>query len=288
MAKKISVLVSGATGKQGGALARALLAHKQAVYALTRKPDSRGAREIERLGARIITGDFDDQASIVKAARGIDTFFVMSTSFEKGPEAEAKQGIAVLDAAKAAGVKHIVYTSVASADKETGIPHFESKYKIETHLRSLGIPFSIIAPVSFFENILSPMSIPNLKKNIYAGIGNKRMQMIAVENIGEFAGFVIENIQEFAGKRIDIAGDEISGNEVAEILTHTTGRRISFIEQSIEEIGRVSRDLAKMYDWINEHGYSADIKGLRERYPRIAWLHFADWAEKQDWKMLLS
>jgi uncharacterized protein YbjT (DUF2867 family) len=288
MNKRISVLVSGATGKQGGALARTLLGNGHTVYAMTRKRSSQAAYDLEKLGAHIIPGDFDDPMELEKHARGLEVFFLMGTFLEKGPDAETKQGIAALDAVKKAGVKHIVYTSVAGANQPTGIPHFDSKLKVEQHLATLGIPYSIIAPVYFFENIISPMSLPALKERIFSfGLpASKKLQMIAVENIGAFAAHVIENRDKFAGTRTELASDELSGPEIAGILVKASGIGISFVRQQIEEIRKFSADYAKMTEWFIEKGYTVNIPLLRDKYPEIGWLGFGEWAGKQNWNMI--
>jgi uncharacterized protein YbjT (DUF2867 family) len=290
MNKRLSVLVSGATGKQGGALARTLIASKHTVYALTRQPSSKAGQELQKLGARLINADFDDPQSITKAARGIDAFFLMSTSYEKGAEVEKKQAIDAATAAKTVGIKHLVYTSVASADRNTGIPHFDSKHQVETYIRSLGMPYTIIAPVYFFENNISPWSIPSLKNGIlqFALPPEKKMQMVACENIGEFAAHVIENRDTFVGSRIELASDELTGPEIAQAIATYSKKQVSYERQSIEDVRKMSEDFAKMYSWMIEEGYSVDIQGLCKKYPEIGWLSFSEWARKQNWRIMES
>ncbi len=144
-----NVLVTGATGQQGGAVARALLSRRHRVKALTRNPDSDAARRLASAGAEIVAGDLADTTSLAKAAGAVDTMFLMGSNVSAGAEEEARQGILAADAAKAAGVGHLIYSSVAGANKKTGIPHFESKYRVESHLAGLGIPVTISAPVAF-------------------------------------------------------------------------------------------------------------------------------------------
>ena len=124
------VLVTGATGNQGGAVVRALLKQEHQVRALTRNPASPAAQRLAEQGVEIAIGDFTDHDSLVRAARSVDAIYAMTTPFEQGVEKETAQGIAMTNAAKAAGVGHLVYSSVASADRATGIPHFDSKYAV--------------------------------------------------------------------------------------------------------------------------------------------------------------
>ena len=131
MSDRMSVLVGGATGQQGGALARLLLEKGHRVIGLTRNPNSEAATGLKELGAEITAGSFDDRTSVERAMSGVDAVFTISTSFETGTESEIRNGIAVADAVSSAGVGHLVYSSVGSADRNTGIPHFESKYKVE-------------------------------------------------------------------------------------------------------------------------------------------------------------
>jgi uncharacterized protein YbjT (DUF2867 family) len=120
------------------------------------------------LGVDLVTGDLGDTASVLKAAGGIDTMYLMGNSNEAGAEEETRQGIVAAEAAKNAGVGHLIYSSVADANKKTGIPHFESKYLVEMHITDLGIPYTISAPASFMENIVAAWSIGALRQGTYA------------------------------------------------------------------------------------------------------------------------
>src|SRR6266581_9652403 len=117
MSGKLNVLVTGATGKQGGHLVRELLARGHSIRALTRKPESPAAAALAARGVTIVSGDFDDQGSLERAARGVDTVFAMSTPFESGAKTETREGVNIVRAASAVGVPHLVYASVAGADR---------------------------------------------------------------------------------------------------------------------------------------------------------------------------
>ena len=130
MTKRRSVLVTGATGKQGGAVARQLIGKGHHVRALTRDPSKPAAQALAGLGAELAVGNLDDRASLERAIDGVDAVFAVATPFEEGTQAETQQGINVADAAIAAGVQ-LVYSSVANADRQTGIPHFDSKFAVE-------------------------------------------------------------------------------------------------------------------------------------------------------------
>jgi uncharacterized protein YbjT (DUF2867 family) len=288
MSTKRSVLVAGATGQQGGAVARALLSRGHRVRALTRKPDSDPARQLASAGADIVTGDLGDTASVLKAASGVGTVFLMGNVNEVGTEEETRQGIIAAEAAKDAGVGHSIYSSVADANKKTGIPHFESKYLVEKHVAGLGIPYTISAPASFMENIVAPWSIDALRRGTYAFPmpPQRVIQLVALADIGAFVAALIERRDQVFGKRFDLAGDELSGEEQVKILSHAIGRPISYQEIPIAAARQQSEDVALMFEWFDRVGADADIASLRRDFSEVRWHSFADWAREFDWSVL--
>jgi uncharacterized protein YbjT (DUF2867 family) len=286
MSNSLSVLVCGATGKQGGTLARRLLEKGHSVRAFVRRPDSSAAKELERLGAELAEGDFEDPTTIRNAARGMDAVFVVATPFEAGMDTEIRHGTAAADAAKDAGVSHLVYSSVAGADQDTGIPHFDSKREVEKHIEGLGVPYTIVAPVYFMENLLAPWTLPELEEGRLpmALPASRPLQQITLSDIAGFAAVVLENREEFVGRRVDIASDELTGEEVAEILTRATGREIEYVELPLEQVREtMGEDGARMFEWFDQTGYSAAIDVLRQEHPEVGWHTFEEWARTQDW-----
>ncbi len=283
-----NVLVTGATGQQGGAVARALLSRRHRVKALTRNPDSDAARRLASAGAEIVAGDLADTTSLAKAAGAVDTMFLMGSNVSAGAEEEARQGILAADAAKAAGVGHLIYSSVADANKKTGIPHFESKYRVESHLAGLGIPVTISAPVAFMENAVSPWSLGGLRQGTHAfAMPPKRvLQLVALADIGAFVAALVERREQVFGKRFDFAGDELSGEEQAKILSQAIGRPITYQEIPIAVIRKQSEDIALMSEWFDRVGYDVDIAALQTNFPEVRWHSFADWAREFDWSVL--
>jgi uncharacterized protein YbjT (DUF2867 family) len=288
MMSTIKILVTGATGQQGGALARLLLKRGHSVRAITRNPTSENASRLQHSGAELFKGDFNDPASLKKAALGMDAVFAMGTPYEEGPEAEIRHGINITNATKEADVPYLLYNSISDTDRKTGIPHFDSKHKIERHIASLGVPYTIVAPVYFFENFLSPLILPYLQQgHVAMGISpNTKLQSIAVANIASFDTFVLENKDKFLGTRINIASDELSGKEYAEVIARASGKRIGYFQNPLEEIRKFSEDLALMEEWFEKVGYSVDIDALRRKYPEVGWMRFEEWANSQDWRVL--
>jgi len=289
-AKRKVVLVTGITGQQGGHVARRLLQRGHRVRALVRKPQSPRLEEFRTQEVEFVEGDFEDSDAIGRAARGVDAMFLMGTSFEGGPEAETRQGIAAVDAARSAGVPWLVYSSVGSANQRTGIPHFDSKFAVEEYLRRSGVPFAISAPTSFMENVRAPFQLPVLRQGRFAtGASRGRaIQMVALDDLSAFVTHVLESPSEFAGKRIDVASDSLNGEEEARILSEVSGRTIEYQQIPIEVLRKQNPDLAKMFEWFERGGYTADIDGLRRQYPELGWQRFREWAARQDLPRLLS
>ncbi len=289
MAKQLEVLVTGATGKQGGAVARLLLDKGHKVRALTRNAESAAAKALAQRGARLFTGSLDDRGSIDRAVQGVDAVFSMSTPFEAGMSAETRQGVTVADAAKAAGV-HLVYTSVGSADRNTGIPHFDSKYEVEKHIAKIGAKATVIAPVYFMDNAVA-FSREQLKQGVYATplTPNRKLAQIAVSDIAAAAVAVLEHGDRYLGKRFDIGGDEVSGNDAVDILSRVTGKKFNYFQVPMDMIRqRMGEDGAKMYEWFERVGYTLDRKALRDAFPEVQWQSFEQWARAQDWKSIFG
>ena len=193
-----------------------------------------------------------------------------------------------MNALNFAGVGHIVFSSVGSAEEKTGIAHFDGKYQIEKHLATLSMPSSILAPVYFMENLLAPWGIPGLKEGtLAAGMpGDRVLQQIAVKNIGDFAAALIERGEAVYGKRFDIAGDELTNEEVVAKVSKAADRTISYQGFPAEGLREQSADMADMFNWFNDVGYSADIAALRKEFSDVAWLSYSDWLAMQDWSIL--
>jgi uncharacterized protein YbjT (DUF2867 family) len=284
------VLVTGATGKQGGALGRLLLRRGHRVRAFTRKPDGPAAGDLKKLGAEVVAGDLGDRASIERAAKGVDVAYIVATPYEQGPAAEGRFAKTALDAARAAGVPYLVYSSVSDADRKTGIPHFDSKFEVEEHLKGLGVEYSIVAPVFFSDNLFSPWMAGGLSKGVLATgvLPDRRLQSISVPEIAEFTALAIENPRTFRGKRTNIASDELTPVEMARSIAEAAHAKVTYVPIPIAQVRQQSEDTAKMYDWFNRVGYSVDIARLKREHPQVHWRSFREWAAAQDWSPVFS
>lgn len=273
------VLVTGATGQQGGATAHQLLTRGWPVRALTRDQNSPAAQALAEAGAEIVQGDLDDRASLDRALDGAYGVFSVQTP-ALGVDVEERQGKALADAAQAARTQHVVYSSVGGAERDTAIPHFESKWQIEKHLRSIGVPTSVIRPVYFMDNL--NWQRPQILDGTLTSMGldpDKPLQMIAAADIGVFAALAFENPQEYLGQAMEIAGDELTEAQIAAAFAKAIGRSVDLVPP----VGPpASADMARMIEWFNESGYEADIPALRRRHPGL--MTFEIWLRKNGWE----
>ncbi len=287
---KLEVLVIGSTGRQGGAVARKLLEHGHRVRAFTRKPHSPAAKALIALGADITSGDLSDEACLEGAAANADAIFAVTNWRDGGPDLEIKHGQSLVDAAKRMGTSHLVFSSVASANRHTGIPHFESKFRVEKHIVSLDVPATIVGPVSFMENILSPASLTALREGrlLRSLPAARARQTVAVEDIGAFVVALMEQRDDVIGDRFDIAGDEVTGEQEADILSRVIGRKVRCESVPLEKQRAQDAEAAIMNDWLDRVGYSADIRDLALEFPEVGWHTFEAWTREQDWASLLA
>jgi uncharacterized protein YbjT (DUF2867 family) len=269
-----TILVTGATGKQGGSVARHLLRDGFHVRALVRDPESVPAGVLRDCGAQLMVGDFDDADSLDAAIAGAYGVFSVQGWLPDGVDAETRRGIAVAEAAARAKVEHFTYSSVGGADLGTGIPHFESKWRIEQRIHDLELPATIWRPVYFMENLLWQRDAimrghiaPPLDPDV-------PLQFVAVEDIGEFASCGFRNPGTWLGRVTEIAGDQLAYTEIAEILGRVLGEAI-VVDQLVLP---TEPERVRMMEWFNVAGYHADIARLRRTLPSLR--DFETWARE--------
>ncbi len=280
MTSERTILITGVTGHQGGAVARALRGKGFHLRGMTRKPDSEPAVALARDGIDVVQGDLDDEATLRRALSGAWGVFGVQNTWEAGVEREEAQGKRLATLAREAGVAHYVYTSVGSADKRTGVPHFDNKWRVEETVRGLRFPSHVILrPVFFMENLVAPFSLQGSTLAVALDPGTK-LQMIAVDDIGWFGARAFTDAAALNRRDIDLAGDVRTMPDAAKILTGALGRPIGFAQTPIEQVRQFSEDTALMLEWFGRVGYSADIAGLERDFGRTL-TKLPDWARRQ-------
>ena len=265
------IAVTGATGQQGGAVARKLLADGWKVRALTRDVNKPAAQALAQAGAELFAGDMDSRSDLDAAFQGVYGVFSVQNFWlpNVGFEGEIQQGKNVAAAAKAAGVQHLVYSSVGSAHRGMGQKHFESKWIIEQYIQTLDIPYTILRPVFFMDN--HNWSRAYILNGTFTGLGlrpEKGVQSIAVEDIGAFAALAFADPKEFLGKTVELAGDELTEAQTAEVFSRVIGRPVTLAAPAGG--GWASpEESAAMFSFFNGEGYDADIAALRRMHPGL-------------------
>ncbi len=279
------IAVNGATGQQGGVVARKLLADGWKVRALTRDVNKPAAQELASIGAELVAGDMEDRAQLDAAFKdaygvfSVQNFWLPNVGFD----GEIKQGKNVADAAKAAGVQHLVYSSVGSAHRGMGQKHFESKWIIEQYIQSLDIPYTIFRPVAFFENF--NWERPAITNGTFNALGlrpEKERQLIAAEDIAVFVALAFANPKEYLGKTIELAGDALTESKIADTFTKVIGRPVKLTMPSGEGGRQSEEEMIAMFNFFNGEAYDADIAALRKLHPGL--LTIEQYLRKNGWE----
>ena len=226
-----TLLITGATGRQGGAVLRHLL--KQGGWrlrALVHRVDPRRIDGLKQQGVEVVQGDLEDVPSLESAVRGAYGVYSVQNFWEVGAPREVQQGKNLAAVAKKAGVKHFVYSSVGGAERNTGIPHWESKWEIENYIRRLGLPATILRPASFMETYhILEVEVGILKGKLADPVrGDKPYQTIATDDIGAFAALAFQRPQNFMGLELEIAGSELTNPEAAKVFSRVMGKPVKF------------------------------------------------------------
>lgn len=276
-----TIFVTGGTGNQGGAVVRNLVDQGFKIIALTRNPTSAKGQNLKNLPIQVVKGDLNNADTYREYLKDVYGIFSVQT-FENGVAKEINQGITLATLAKEFGINHFLYSSVYGADLNTGVPHIESKLKIENHIKQIGLPFTIIRPTSLFENFL----IPQVKKGILKGKlvqpirRNTVLQYIAAEDIGKAAARIFQNSGIYLGKTIPLATEQLSTQEVADKFTTVLNKKIEYKKLPVL-ITRVvlGRNLYKMFKWMDEKSsFQKEVVDLtKNEFPNL--LSLERWIE---------
>lgn len=268
--------VIGATGATGGAVASALVERGLRVRAVARNPQSSRAQRLSDAGIEVVAADLGDEQALTHAFTDVAGVFAVTTPFEEGPDIEVEQGLHIIGAAVHAHVPHLVLCSVSNADQHTGIPHFESKARVEDALVASGVPYTIVGPTYFYDNLLGGIDEIQSGRFTLPLPAAKPLQQLSRRDLGRFVATILLDPQRFAGTRIDIASDAPTPEQMTAVLERTLGYPIQLITYDPSQIASV--DMRAMFSFLSTQGYSADIAGLHQRYPDIGWQTFSEWA----------
>jgi uncharacterized protein YbjT (DUF2867 family) len=263
------VLVFGATGTQGGAVARELLSRAVPVRALVRDPMSERACVLADLGAQLIVGDLNDEWSLAQAFSTVPVAYAITTPFEHGADAEVRQGDTIIRAAAQAGLPWLILASVAAADRAP-VPHFRSKARIEAQLQAASVPWTVVAPSYFYENVLGASlaeGVLGLPLPVHTPL-----DQLALRDLGALVAAILHRRDEHLSARIEVAADAPTPEQMASALG------VRAVQTPIQELAQRNRDLASMYTFLAETGYGIDVAAVRARYPEVSWSRFSDWA----------
>lgn len=279
------ILVTGATGHQGNAVARALLAEGWSVRALVRDPAKASAVELRRLDVELVKADLDDSASLERACAGCyGVFSVQASMIPAATSGEVRQGKALAEAARRAGVEHFVYSSVGGANRQTGVPHFEAKWQVEQHIRALDLPATILRPAFFMENFTTYFP-PSLENGVYVirmPVSPKTsLAMVALADVGAFAAIALANPREYVGLALDVGGEVSTMPKAVGRMRAHFDKPFAFDPLPIEAVRSFSTDLALMFEWLDHSEQKLDLADLRRRHPGL--MSLSDWLDRSGW-----
>ncbi|GCF13502.1 hypothetical protein Harman_14370 [Haloarcula mannanilytica] len=263
-----NILVTGATGTQGGAVVDHLLADSEQweIYGLTRDATSDGAEALEARGVTVVEGDLTDADRMAELVDGMDAVYGVTTFMEQGTDMEVTQGVTLAEAAADAEVDHFVYSSVGSADADTGLAHFESKWAVEQRIEELGLPATVIRPVFFMQNFAYMMRDDimdgQLVMPLEAGVS---LAVVDATDIGQAVVAALNDPDTFLGEVITLAGDDLTLEEFAAAFSEQLGHEVDPVHAAVEDYREMAGDeLADMFQWFNDVGYDIDIPALAE------------------------
>ena len=291
------ILVFGATGQQGGSVANALLKAGWPVRALVRDPASPKSIALRDAGVELVQGGFADADVIRAAMTGVHGVFSVQPSSGQGPELglsdedEESFGIAIADQAVESGVMHLVYASIgAVGDKPTGMGHFDSKARIEAHIRTLPLRATIVRPVAFMEMLVMPGFGLDEGRFSFFLKPDQSMQLLAVEDIGKFVAAIFADPARFGGQTFEIASDIVTGRDLEALFTQAAGRPITYARFP-DEVLTANPFLGKLTALLDEGPLAghADLDALRRINPEMQ--TFRSWlmgSGRQDFEQALG
>ncbi len=297
MHSPVKILVTGATGKQGGAVINALLSQSESspqtvqLFALTRNSSSTSAKALAARGITLVSGSLASRPDAILDLTGrLDAVFLVTVPDSKHPELEDKQAIAFIGAAIQHGVKHLVFSSVdrggpeMSLENPTPVPHFASKQRIEKALlaqtkNGATMTWTILRPTTFYEN-LTPNTMGKGFASMWREMVSHRMQMVSCKDIGVVGARALVQPERYAGSAISLAGDEINLVEASRVFEKVVDRKMPVAPSLVGTLlKRFINELGIMFRWFVTDGYGVDVEGLAREEGKM--LNFEGWLSEQ-------
>ena len=254
------ILVVGVAGPMGKAIVPELHAEGHEVRVIAYMPER--AKEFKAQNVEIIQGSAGNPEDLMKALDGVDGVCLMGMPHEQDPAKEAEYGKSVIDACLKVGIKHIVHVSVCCSDRNTGVPHFESKRQVEEHLKRSGLSYTILRPAWYMENFLSNRYFSTLRDGVLSLPlrPDRTLELISASDVGRIAAEAFTVPDKLSEREIDLAADRMTMEEIAEEISRVLPKNVMYTQISDADAGKdMSPDMRTMFKWLDEHGYSGDI-----------------------------
>lgn len=279
-----TVLVGGATGRQGNAVVDELLARGYQVRGLTRKPARNKALKLAEKGVEVVQGNYADTESLLAAMEGVDKVFFYS-GFSRDEVAEGENVVA---AARASGIRHLIYSSGAAAEPGKG-PEGAAKTQVELALVDSGVPYTVFRPVAFYENFNRQQKRIAEKGIVDSRDPDRMLYFIAIRDIGFFVGEAFDHPDEWLGQAVNIAGDAMTVQAYVDTFSEVMGQEIAYNQLPLDEyLATMPKPLRPLFRWYDEVGYEVDVEAYRSRYPQLVTLEqylrangWQDWSPDQ-------
>ena len=263
------IVVTGATGKQGGAVAERLLARGHRVRALTRDPDKPASRALAEKGAEVVRADLENRASLEDALKGAAALFSVQDFLEAGVEAEFRQGLNLTAAAAGSKIEHAVYSGASTIDRNTGVPHLESKWRVERSVRGLDRPWTVFRPAAFMDNWeWDREAIRETGVVRYPIRPDTLYRQVAVADIAAMVVTAFEHPEVWAGQIMPLAGDVSSMQEITTALSRVLGRELRYEQMSWEQcVAEQGEELMLMYRYFDTFGMDGVPQYMHRFHP---------------------
>ncbi|GAB5470166.1 MAG: NmrA/HSCARG family protein [Rhodospirillales bacterium] len=277
------IAVAGATGKQGGTVAHRLLARGHKVRALTRNPNKPAAQALAATGAEVVSADLEDRTSLDRALAGAGALFSVQDFLEAGVEAERRQGLNLTAAAAESGIEHIVYSGASAMDRNTGVPHLDSKWRVETRVRQLDKRWTIFRPAAFMDNWeWDRQAILETGVVRYPIHPDTLYRQVAVADIAAMVVTAFEHPDVWTGQIMPLAGDVSSMEEITATLSRITGQRLRYEQMSWDQcVAEQGEELMLMYRYFDTFGMDGAPAYMRRFNPDA--MDFGTYLQRLGW-----